>query len=223
MRTITVTSRRGTKTVQTDRSDFEAVGALDALLVQREGGHDFARDLVAKFYGRGLSDKQMAWVHVLLHEMEQPPAPQRDAVDLHGERIIALFDAAVEHLKYPKVQFEDVPDVGTVRFSRAGDRSRNPGAVNVTDDEPYNERCYYGRINRDGTYTPGHRHTEAVLTFLREFAQEPAGLAAEAGIASGHCCFCRKRLTDERSMLVGYGAKCASHWHLPWGERPAGD
>jgi hypothetical protein len=30
--------------------------------------------------------------------------------------------------------------------------------------------------------------------------------------------FCSKKLTDERSIEVGYGRICAGHNGLPWGE-----
>lgn len=42
--------------------------------------------------------------------------------------------------------------------------------------------------------------------------------AARFGQLTGQCVFCSRRLTDERSITVGYGPVCAEHNGLPWGE-----
>jgi len=41
--------------------------------------------------------------------------------------------------------------------------------------------------------------------------------ASEYGHAHGHCVFCARELTDERSVVVGYGQVCADRRDLPWG------
>jgi len=42
--------------------------------------------------------------------------------------------------------------------------------------------------------------------------------AARFGQEHGQCIYCSKPLSDERSMIVGYGAQCAATHGLPWGE-----
>lgn len=42
--------------------------------------------------------------------------------------------------------------------------------------------------------------------------------AARFGQVTGTCVFCGRKLTDERSIDVGYGPKCAAKNGLPWGE-----
>jgi hypothetical protein len=42
--------------------------------------------------------------------------------------------------------------------------------------------------------------------------------AARFGRLTGTCVFCSRHLTDERSVTVGYGPKCADNNSLPWGE-----
>jgi hypothetical protein len=42
--------------------------------------------------------------------------------------------------------------------------------------------------------------------------------AAAFGHATGHCVYCARELTDDRSVEVGYGPVCASKHNLPWGE-----
>lgn len=41
--------------------------------------------------------------------------------------------------------------------------------------------------------------------------------AAQFGALTGACVFCSRRLTDERSVTVGYGPVCADKAGLPWG------
>jgi hypothetical protein len=41
--------------------------------------------------------------------------------------------------------------------------------------------------------------------------------AAAFGHATGCCCFCSRTLTDDRSLVVGYGPTCATKHGLPWG------
>lgn len=129
----------------------------------------------------------------------------------------ALFDRAREHLRFPKVRL--TTDAGReVVLSVAGERSRRPGTLNVADDLPYGEpgRRWYGRIERDGTWGGASAPCD-VLAIVAAFAAEPAKVAAEYGRMTGSCCFCGRRLTDERSTEVGYGPVCAGHYGLPWG------
>lgn len=42
--------------------------------------------------------------------------------------------------------------------------------------------------------------------------------AAKFGHITGQCVFCARKLTDERSIAVGYGPVCAEREGLPWGE-----
>jgi len=48
-------------------------------------------------------------------------------------------------------------------------------------------------------------------------AQRVIDKAQNYGHKTGKCTFCRRRLTDERSVIVGYGPTCAENNHLPWG------
>jgi len=54
---------------------------------------------------------------------------------------------------------------------------------------------------------------------LTEADRVTAEQAARFGAITGQCVFCGRRLTDERSIAVGYGPTCASHNGLPWGEK----
>jgi hypothetical protein len=109
-----------------------------------------------------------------------------------------------------------------VRLSIAGPGSRTPGHINVTSaDRSYEDRKFYGRIGPDGRFDPSlalEPETQtAIVAVLRAMASDPGGTAAAHGRMMGECCFCRLPLSDERSLAVGYGKRCAFKWGLPYG------
>jgi len=145
-------------------------------------------------------------------------APKVEIGSLDG--ILQLFNLAANRLKFPAVVL-NVPGLPDgVRVSRAGQRAKQPGTLNVTagakDDSEYG-RTWYGRVGLDGSYSPSRDAIPAIADVLKAFAANPAKVAAEYGRLTGICCFCRKALTDERSTAVGYGKICAGHYGLPWG------
>lgn len=58
----------------------------------------------------------------------------------------------------------------------------------------------------------------APLHFLTALDRITAEEAARFGKVTGVCVFCSRKLTDERSITVGYGPICAEREGLPWGE-----
>lgn len=52
----------------------------------------------------------------------------------------------------------------------------------------------------------------------RELEPISAADAAQFGHSTAVCIYCAQRLTDERSVAVGYGPVCAANNGLPWGE-----
>ena len=53
---------------------------------------------------------------------------------------------------------------------------------------------------------------------LKAFAADPETVAAQYGSLTGNCCFCGRKLTDDRSTNVGYGPVCADKFGLNWGK-----
>lgn len=213
-RTLTVKSdKMGTVEFVSRLSHDEAARILEAA---DEG--TFERNLAEKFRRWGWSADQMAWGHYLALRrtgaIKAPPRP----VTLGGlVAIVQMFDAAAEKLRAPSITFEISPG-GVVELARAGQRSKTPGAVNVTDGKRYPNNRWFGRIDRDGSTTISDR---SVLEFLADFATDPAAKAAEYGAKSGRCCFCNLRLKDARSIEVGYGPQCAKNYGVAWGRKPA--
>lgn len=177
----------------------------------------FAESLISKGRRYGLSDKQRYWVAELIRRAEHPAAPAPRVDNFDG--IIALFKTASSTLKHPKIRLR-TRDHHNVVLSICGERSRTPGAINLTDGEGYHAGVWWGRIAQNGSVTLS-THGEGIKATLTELLQrlssEPAKVAAEYGKLTGHCTFCNRPLEDAKSTAVGYGPVCATNYGLPWG------
>jgi len=187
----------------------------------------FALSLYNQWKFRALSTTQMWWVHKIVLEAESAAArPQQQAAPLGADfqKVIDLFDHAKSALRRPKIRFA-LPDIGEVRLTVSGSQSRYPGTINVTDNGPFGNNVWYGRVTKEGGFAANPRCSardiELVTRFLRLLGKNPALLAATYGRQTGNCCFCGLELTDPRSVYVGYGPICAEHYSLPWGEQHA--
>lgn len=166
-------------------------------------------------------------------------APERNAAQQQerqryriGEMnaLLALFDRASQHLKFPGVVLKVHDTDYTIRVRRAGEQSSAPGTLNVTDNvlttrstrfRNIRQPKWYGRVHRNGEFEMAHDTPTIIASRLSELAADPVRVASEHGRLTGRCCFCNKLLEDERSTAVGYGRICAGHYGLPWGDRPA--
>ena len=182
---------------------------------------DFAQSLIknGKRAG-GLTSKQGYWVDRLTKAAKGELAvpAQVDVGSLI--KAIALFDRASQHLKYPKIILTVDAD-HEVKLSVAGASAKVPGSINVAANAKFGQGDWYGRITRDGVFhpTPNVEKLPHLIPALQAFAANPAKVAAEYGHLTGHCCFCLRKLDDERSTSVGYGPVCADHFGLPWGSK----
>ncbi len=199
-------------------------------LSQRDAS--FAGSLISQALERGsLSDKQLYWVRELTKRgvnaiapegaQAAPAAPQAPAAPVFG-RIVELFTKAGSRAT---IVFKTAHGI-TFRLSVAGERAQQPGSINVTDaGTSFESRVWYGRIGTDGSWQPSRKvqasEQGAVEAALAAFNADPAAAAAQYGHDVGSCCFCRRELTDERSVSVGYGPICADRFGLEWGSVPA--
>ena len=126
-----------------------------------------------------------------------------------------LFDAANAHgLKFPKIELM-TRNCSVVVLHRAGPKSKFYGLIVATDDGRYPDSTFYGRYDLGGyplvSYAP-----DDVRDLMRRFVNDPFGTIFDCGALTGNCCFCRYRLSDERSTAHGYGPVCARNFGLPW-------
>jgi len=184
-------------------SNNEAIQIISSL------NSNFAQDLTAKSKtDKGLSEKQWTWVHKLAVDSLQP-APEQLAIETSG--LFSLF----QNFKGNNPRIDINVNGVQLHITKAGPKSKYNGSIMVSHSgfgSPF-----YGVISLDGVFTPRNEASQPVIEAIKAFSSNPATLAAEHGHLTGNCCFCRRKLTDERSTNVGYGKDCASNYNLPWG------
>lgn len=218
--TITVTKRDGsTKSVESPYTDMQAIIRLDDLCFSGSmplNKNSFAVSLAnGASQGRGLSQKQIGWVHVIVVEHEAPRR-QPEATS-HLPQVRGLLDLAAKSLQYPKINIETTSGQ-KVRLSVAGQGSKTPGVINITDGRPFGENTFFGRIDLEGNLRPSKAMTVDVTALLEEMNRDPKAVATAYGLRTGSCCFCSRDLSTKESVAVGYGPICAEKYGLPWGE-----
>jgi hypothetical protein len=175
---------------------------------------EFADSMIKQFRDRGrLSDKQWWWVAKLT---DTAIKPERDKFEDVGDfkKVIELFAIAKQHVRYPRIVLQ--VNTQPIALSLAGQNSKAPGTVNVTDGQPFGQNQWFGRVAADGRWEKSEYGDEnpEVRSFLRKFAMDPAGMAKEFGKLTGRCCFCNLPLKDEKSTAAGFGPVCAKNYGL---------
>jgi len=165
--------------------------------------------------GQTLSDRQLPYLHKGALQATGKWSDSDGENDIIGglSAIVGHFDAAHENgLKYPAITLKSGAPAPGVRMYRAGQKSSRPGSVAVTDSDGDD---FWGRIRRDGTFHGRDAAPDWIGDVLEEFAADPETMAREEGQATGACCFCNTKLTEEGSVRVGYGPVCAQNFGLP--------
>jgi hypothetical protein len=184
---------------------------------------DFAASLLEQLERKGkLSEKQWFWVDTLAARISAGPAEPvtQEVGDFAG--VIALFQKARRHLRYPRIWLQ-LADGRPLALALAGPNSSRAGWVNMTDGRPFGQNLFYGRVSPAGHWEMGQAIDEIVgdrvAELLHRLAAEPEQVAASYGKLTGCCCFCTSQLSDPKSTEVGYGPVCAKRWGLPWGTK----
>lgn len=208
-----------------DKILSEKVEALHSLLEAGLVGmnrREFAASLRNQFrkYGK-LSEKQAYWVGRLIDEsLMEKPVEEKPVLEVGAMKgLVALLNTAKENgLKYPSLRLE-VPGLGPLAIKRAGPNSKYAGSLMLTDGKPFGMNKWYGTVSPEGEYTPSKlanndETLDVLVPLLTKLGEKPHRVASELGKLNGHCIFCNKKLTDEKSTAVGYGPVCATKWGL---------
>lgn len=186
---------------------------------------EFADSLINGKYGfhkrnGKLSSKQTHWIGVFINKaLGFDPTPAVESVgSLSG--LIDLFNTAKGHKKYPKITLEINGE--TLRLTLAGDKAKHPGTINITDGGSWGDNKFFGRVNKEGKWSPSkivsEKQRETIARLLQSLAHDPQKVAMTFGKHTDHCCFCMKQLDTKESKHAGYGPVCAGKWGLPWGD-----
>jgi hypothetical protein len=170
---------------------------------------------MAFVYGKNgyLTEKQIEVLKKILRDAISNQARAKNQGSISVDKIRELFKTPLENgLKYPKFTVGDI----TLSLPTENSASYNKDAIYVRHDG-----VYVGKI-MDGKFMPLSLPSTVRLSIsdkLMAIAKDPRGEAVGHGHLHGNCSMCRKRLSDERSMKVGYGQTCAKNWGMPWGEK----
>lgn len=203
-------------------SAFADTAAALAALRALPNKSEFAVSLLSR---ARLTDGQIPWVHKLATDGTRGARPAAAPVveGLNLLPIVGLLQTAkAAGKKFPAIALRTATG-GTVKLALAGERSKQPGTVNITDGRGYGSNVWFGRIGADGAVAKSRDWHEQVEQLLRALAADPAHVAGQHGISTGQCCFCGLALTDARSRSVGYGPVCAETFGMPWGDTTAAD
>lgn len=175
-----------------------------AAWIDANPGFDFAQSLKAAVmrFG-GLTANQAAAIDRLIarDEARKAAMAQRkaEAAPIDVNKIEVAFGVASSRLKKPKLRLP-----GGFEVSKAGIRSRNPGALYVCQGEEYLGKIMGGVFERSAKCSP---ETEAAF---RAHMDDPLAAAVEFGRVTGQCACCGKTLTNPESIERGIGPICAS-------------
>ena len=195
------------------KSDTEV--SLDTLFEDLKFNNLDGNSFVTKMafvYGKkgSLTDPQINVLKKILRESIANQARSKNQDPISVDKIRELFKTPLENgLKYPKFTVSDI----TLSLPTENSASHNKDAIYVRHED-----VYVGKI-LNGKFMPTNRCDASVHEKLIAIAKDPMSEAIGHGHLHGNCSMCRKKLSDPRSMKVGYGAICADKWGFPWGEK----
>ena len=119
-------------------------------------------------------------------------------------------------MKNPIFRAGVVGDTHGIRLTMAGPNARpeNRGCLYVTEDAPYEDRAYLGKIMPDGGFKPSRDATDLQRQAVDLVADDPWKAAIEYGRAMGRCSMCGRTLTADKSIEDGIGPVCKKNWGL---------
>lgn len=174
--------------------------------------NDFARSLNDQLSRNSyLSDRQLSAA------MRNTTTITVDTRSDNFQKLFAAFAKAREGAKRPPIFRAGVEgDTHGIRLSMAGANARpeNQGCLYVTEDAPYDDRAYLGKITPDGGFRPSRAATDLHRKAVDLVADDPWQAALTYGRAMGKCSCCGRTLTAGKSVEDGIGPICKDKWGL---------
>lgn len=124
-----------------------------------------------------------------------------------------LYSKQVASLAYPKITYQLSANAPAITFyynnNHACIQAKVGGKLIAT-------------IRANGQEDVRWPIKEVYIPMLEQIEKDPIAAATLSGKLTSCCSFCSKQLTDERSVVLGYGPVCAEHWGLPWDAKRTG-
>lgn len=150
-------------------------------------------------------------------EYEERLRLQKTIITLEGfERVHELIQSAATKLKHPSITVTVTIESGQeVSLCLQGNHLSEIVEIKSSHKKAAEK---FGFINSDGLFTFNGLLSQERLEAAQIVAKDPLTAIIEYGHATGSCSFCRRDLTDIRSVSVGYGPICAKRYSLPWSQ-----
>jgi hypothetical protein len=184
--------------------EHEAIA--DWLTAANERGFNFATSLATSGLKFGsLTENQCAAAYkCIARDEDHAEAQKNPAATVNLDSLLGACGNAFDSgLKRPKLH------IGRLQFSRAGDKSANPGYLYVKA-----EGDYVGKIDPDGGFLKAYKCTDADVQDIAELGDDVLAKAVEHGRRTGNCACCNRKLTAAESVERGIGPICAERWGL---------
>lgn len=189
--------------------------------------YDIAQDMLRRGARFGLSEKQWAFLYVIVSRASgtstrAPRAAVPRTVDPITSpkfpRVLALFVSAMRNgLAKPRVRFM----TGAGLHIALAPSSKYPNSIRVLDAKATDDsRRFHGWIDAQGFHVArGCDSSTAsdIVTTLRNVELDPVAAAKLYGRQTSSCCMCGRHLDTSESVTAGYGPICADKYGLPWG------
>lgn len=185
--------------------------------------HDIARDMLQRGARYGLSDKQWAFLYVIVSRASGTNAPraprQVDPITSPKfPRVLELFASALRNgLAKPRVRFM----TGAGLHIALAPSSKYPNSIRVLDAKATDDsRRFHGWIDAQGFHVARGCDSSLasdIVDTLRKVEVDPVAAAKLYGRQTSSCCMCGRHLDTSESVTAGYGPICADKYGLPWG------
>lgn len=170
--------------------------------------------------GRDFSPKQLFYVDRFIAEGEEKRNKNKAAMAINNHprnfKNIAklfLYSKQVASLAYPKITYQLAKELPPITLYY----NNNHGCIQAK---------VAGRlvatIKANGQEDMRWPIKDNYLAMLETIEKDPIAAATLSGKLTSCCSFCSRELTDERSVVLGYGPVCAEHWNLPWDVKRTG-
>ena len=172
--------------------------------------------------GRDYTPKQLVYVlqyieagekHKAECNAKQLPTETKQPRKFPNIAKLFLYSKQVASLAYPKITYQLSANAPAITFyynnNHACIQAKVGGKLIAT-------------IRANGQEDIRWPIKEVYLPMLEQIEKDPIAAATLSGKLTSCCSFCSKQLTDERSVVLGYGPVCADHWGLPWDVKRTG-
>jgi hypothetical protein len=193
-----------------------------------ERDRPFATSLLRRMTSlRPLTPKQLYWAETLAARgaaaaaaAAAPAAPttaEQATIAAGRDRVYRLLDGARQRgLLRPALRFPATLAGITVSLPSSRSRYNGEAVVFVKARGDYAGMLIGTEFRPSRDWHPSQATRQEFDRALAAVMADPTAEAVAAGHATGACCFCRRALTDARSVHHGYGPICAEHYGLPW-------